>query len=189
MAGGAAVVVAGLVPVAGCGSQGPGAPQITRWVRVSTAGLATDQPAWVEFELPAIPTPVARGSSPGAGSGAAGEPSLAEPGAENAAGEQAMASPIPLEPGATPDITLRAAHGAAWLVLGSSGDVVAFDPHCTHARCLYDWTAADERFACRCHRGFFSVDGAVLGGPPPRPLDRLATRPAGGDAIEIAWPG
>jgi Rieske Fe-S protein len=88
--------------------------------------------------------------------------------------------------GTTPDSSVRARAGA-WLALQADGSVAAFVPACTHQRCLYDWDVASARFACRCHEGFFALDGTVLGGPPPRPLDRYATRPAGPDAIEIGW--
>ncbi len=69
--------------------------------------------------------------------------------------------------------------GSAWLVRRSAGDLVAFDPRCTHARCAYDWTA-DGQFACLCHKGFFRIDGSVISGPPPRPLDRFGVRETGG---------
>lgn len=64
---------------------------------------------------------------------------------------------------------------------------MAFGPSCTHEGCFYDWDEPSTRFACRCHKGFFAIDGKVISGPPPRPLDRYATRPSGPDAIEIGW--
>jgi len=65
--------------------------------------------------------------------------------------------------------------GSAWLVKRTSGDVLAFDPRCPHAQCAYEATD-DARFACLCHEAFFDLEGAVLSGPPPRPLDRFAVR-------------
>ena len=76
--------------------------------------------------------------------------------------------------------------GSAWLVRRSAGDLVAFDPRCTHARCAYDWTD-QARFACLCHAGLFRVDGTVISGPPPRPLDRFGVREADG-SIELEVP-
>ena len=76
--------------------------------------------------------------------------------------------------------------GSAWLVKRSSGDLLAFDPRCTHAQCAYE--ATDEaKFACLCHDAFFDLDGNVLSGPPPRPLDRFAVRETGG-RIELEVP-
>lgn len=76
--------------------------------------------------------------------------------------------------------------GSAWLVRRSTGEQVAFDPRCTHAECAYDWTD-QASFACLCHRGFFRIDGTVISGPPPRPLDRFAVRETGG-SIELEVP-
>ena len=76
--------------------------------------------------------------------------------------------------------------GSAWLVQRSTGELVAFDPRCTHAQCAYDWTD-QASFACLCHKGFFRLDGSVISGPPPRPLDRFAVRETGA-AIELEVP-
>ena len=76
--------------------------------------------------------------------------------------------------------------GSAWLVRRGTGELVAFDPRCTHAQCAYDWTD-QASFACLCHKGFFRVDGSVISGPPPRPLDRFAVRETGA-AIELEVP-
>jgi Rieske Fe-S protein len=76
--------------------------------------------------------------------------------------------------------------GSAWLVRRSAGDLVAFDPRCTHARCAYDWTD-QARFACLCHAGVFGIDGTVISGPPPRPLDRFGVRATDG-SIELQVP-
>jgi nitrite reductase/ring-hydroxylating ferredoxin subunit len=76
--------------------------------------------------------------------------------------------------------------GSAWLVRRSSGELIAFDPRCTHAGCAYDWTD-QATFACLCHKGLFRIDGTVISGPPPRPLDRFGVREAGG-SIELEVP-
>jgi Rieske Fe-S protein len=76
--------------------------------------------------------------------------------------------------------------GTAWLVKEQSGDLVAFDPRCTHAQCAYEPTD-DARFSCLCHHAFFDLQGTVLSGPPPRPLDRFAVREVDG-RIELEVP-
>lgn len=81
----------------------------------------------------------------------------------------------------------RTIQGSTWLVRQASGDLVAFDPRCTHALCAYSWSAADAEFKCHCHDGAFAIDGHVLYGPPPRPLDRLPLRLVG-DVIEVDVP-
>ena len=61
----------------------------------------------------------------------------------------------------------------AWVVTKDGKEFVAFDPHCTHLNCPYYWDKEKKRFQCPCHDGRFDIDGKVIGGPPPRPLDRL----------------
>ena len=78
--------------------------------------------------------------------------------------------------------------GSTWLLRKASGEIVAFDPRCTHAQCAYAWVADANRFACNCHGGAFALDGTVLAGPPPRPLDRFPTH-VEGDAIVVDVPG
>ena len=76
--------------------------------------------------------------------------------------------------------------GSAWLVLRAAGELVAFDPRCPHARCAYELTD-EATFSCLCHDAFFDLDGNVLSGPPPRPLDRFRAREIDGH-IEIELP-
>jgi menaquinol-cytochrome c reductase iron-sulfur subunit len=64
----------------------------------------------------------------------------------------------------------------AWVVNLPGEGVVAFGPQCTHLGCAYHWEAAQGQFFCPCHNSAFSVDGKVLAGPAPRPLDRYETK-------------
>jgi nitrite reductase/ring-hydroxylating ferredoxin subunit len=76
--------------------------------------------------------------------------------------------------------------GSAWLVRPSTGSLVAFDPRCTHAECAYEWTD-QARFSCLCHEAFFRIDGSVISGPPPRPLDQFGVRETAG-SVELEVP-
>lgn len=68
-----------------------------------------------------------------------------------------------------------------WVVVAADKQTVTvYDPRCTHLGCAYSWQADRKRFFCPCHDGVFDVDGRVIGGPPPRPLDRYETRVEGG---------
>lgn len=78
--------------------------------------------------------------------------------------------------------------GSTWLVRKASGELTAFDPRCTHGLCRYQWSTEGARFKCRCHDGQFALDGAVLAGPPPRPLNQFPVRLVG-DLIEVDVPG
>jgi menaquinol-cytochrome c reductase iron-sulfur subunit len=64
----------------------------------------------------------------------------------------------------------------AWVVKEADNKIVAFGPQCTHLACAYHWEASDNKFMCPCHGSYFSIDGKVLAGPAPRPLDRYATK-------------
>jgi menaquinol-cytochrome c reductase iron-sulfur subunit len=67
-----------------------------------------------------------------------------------------------------------------WAYRTSEGHVVAYASACPHLGCSYQWREGQKRFVCPCHLSIFSLDGAVLGGPAPRPLDTLQVRVDGG---------
>jgi len=60
---------------------------------------------------------------------------------------------------------------SAWVVKNGT-EVVAFAPGCTHLGCAYHWDERNKNFLCPCHTSTFGLDGNVLSGPAPRPLDR-----------------
>ncbi len=64
----------------------------------------------------------------------------------------------------------------AWVVKSPSNEVVAFTPQCTHLGCAYHWDTPSHTFICPCHASVFSIDGKVISGPAPRPLDRYMTK-------------
>ncbi len=52
-------------------------------------------------------------------------------------------------------------------------ELTAFSPLCTHLGCLLKWNNIEKEFVCVCHGGKFDMDGKVIAGPPPKPLERL----------------
>ncbi len=64
----------------------------------------------------------------------------------------------------------------AWVVKTADNQVTAFGPQCTHLGCAYHWEEGKNEFLCPCHTSLFSIEGKVLSGPAPRPLDRYQTR-------------
>jgi Rieske Fe-S protein len=63
---------------------------------------------------------------------------------------------------------------AVWLYTDDGAKFKAYNGHCTHLGCSYYYDKELKTFACPCHRGQFDIKtGAVLAGPPPRPLDEL----------------
>jgi Rieske Fe-S protein len=62
----------------------------------------------------------------------------------------------------------------AILVRLGDRDVVAFSQKCTHLGCVVYYEADEDRWHCPCHEGNFAVrSGAVISGPPVRPLGRI----------------
>lgn len=62
---------------------------------------------------------------------------------------------------------------AVLLRVGES-EVVAFSQKCTHLGCVVYFQPGEQRWHCPCHEGNFDArTGAVLSGPPPRPLGRI----------------
>jgi len=71
----------------------------------------------------------------------------------------------------------------AWVVKLSASEIVAYGPQCTHLGCAYHWDENRDYFLCPCHNSVFSIDGAVVSGPAPRPLDRYETKVDGGKLL------
>jgi cytochrome b6-f complex iron-sulfur subunit len=65
------------------------------------------------------------------------------------------------------------AGSSAVIVHKKGGGLAAFSAVCTHLGCIVQWEKDKQDFLCPCHAGHYSADGAVTGGPPPKPLNRL----------------
>ncbi len=68
---------------------------------------------------------------------------------------------------------------AVWVWRKSETEVMVYNSHCTHLGCAYNWMTQGQHknhFFSPCHDGVFALDGTVISGPPPRPLDRLETK-------------
>lgn len=60
------------------------------------------------------------------------------------------------------------------LVRTAADSFVAYSQKCTHLSCAVYYAREENRLECPCHQGYFSIaDGAVLQGPPQRPLPRV----------------
>jgi len=71
----------------------------------------------------------------------------------------------------------------AWVVKLDDSHVFAYGPQCTHLGCAYHWDDNRGYFLCPCHTSIFSVAGAVVSGPAPRPLDRYETKVQNGKLL------
>lgn len=90
-----------------------------------------------------------------------------------------------LQDGVPKAVTLRVARndGATEVIdrrtvyLVKDGDAVrALDSTCTHLGCRTRYNGETKRIECPCHGGMYDATGAVIGGPPPSPLQTLHAR-------------
>jgi menaquinol-cytochrome c reductase iron-sulfur subunit len=72
----------------------------------------------------------------------------------------------------------------AWVIKTADNKAIAFGPQCTHLGCAYHWDDGKKNFLCPCHNSVFDIDGKVISGPAPRPLDRYAVK-IEGSRLEI----
>jgi Rieske Fe-S protein len=62
----------------------------------------------------------------------------------------------------------------------SETDTLVLSNKCTHLGCHVNWNADKQEYICPCHDAQFGINGQVLGGPPPRPLDGYS-----GDQLQV----
>jgi menaquinol-cytochrome c reductase iron-sulfur subunit len=75
---------------------------------------------------------------------------------------------------------------SVWVIKHSPSEVTVFSSICPHLGCHYNWHPDQREFICPCHGSVYSVNGKVLGGPAPRPLDTLPTKLEGG-VLLVKW--
>lgn len=61
----------------------------------------------------------------------------------------------------------------------------AFSAVCTHLNCTVQFQESSRQIWCACHNGFYNLNGQVVAGPPPRPLDQYTVR-VRGEVVVIA---
>jgi Rieske Fe-S protein len=62
---------------------------------------------------------------------------------------------------------------AIWVRRQGEGEVTVLSSICPHLGCPINWHPDRAEFVCPCHGGVFNASGRQVGGPPPRPMDRL----------------
>lgn len=91
-----------------------------------------------------------------------------------AGGAIAQASSIPRNSATT--FTIPSSGDPGVLIHLSNDQFVAYDATCTHAGCQVDYDSSNQQLTCPCHGATFDPahDAAVLGGPAPSPLTKVA---------------
>ena len=69
------------------------------------------------------------------------------------------------------------------LIRSSETEWRAFAGTCTHLDCTVQYQESSKQIWCACHNGFYDLNGRVVSGPPPRPLEQLAVHIRGDEII------
>jgi Rieske Fe-S protein len=91
-----------------------------------------------------------------------------------------------LAPGTALNFFYPDEHDSAILIRARDGSYSAFGQKCTHLTCPVYYEKSKDRLECPCHEGGFDArTGAVLYGPPPRPLDKVLIEVRGNEVWAI----
>ncbi|MBI4354523.1 MAG: Rieske (2Fe-2S) protein [Candidatus Omnitrophica bacterium] len=69
------------------------------------------------------------------------------------------------------------------LVHTPQGELKAFSAVCTHLNCTVQYDEDASVIWCACHNGKFDLNGQVISGPPPKPLESYQVNVRGDDVI------
>jgi len=69
------------------------------------------------------------------------------------------------------------------LIRVNETDWRAYGAVCTHLNCTVQYQSASQQIWCACHNGFYDLNGRVVSGPPPRPLEEFTVRLRGQEVV------
>ena len=69
------------------------------------------------------------------------------------------------------------------LVHTPQGELKAFSAVCTHLNCTVQYDDEASVIWCACHNGKYDLNGQVISGPPPRPLDAYQVNVRGDEIV------
>jgi Rieske Fe-S protein len=68
------------------------------------------------------------------------------------------------------------------MVINTPNGLRAYSAVCTHFACIPNWNEELKQIVCPCHDGYFDpINGAVISGPPPTPLQALTVEVIDGE--------
>ncbi|MBU0512997.1 MAG: Rieske 2Fe-2S domain-containing protein [Chloroflexi bacterium] len=70
-----------------------------------------------------------------------------------------------------------------FVLRASESQVRVLSNVCTHLSCRVNWKKEAQSFECPCHDAHFDIDGKVLDGPPPRPMDEYERKIEDGNIL------
>lgn len=71
----------------------------------------------------------------------------------------------------------------AILIRTPEGQLKSFSAVCTHLDCTVQYVPGKRHIFCACHSGKYDLNGRVISGPPPRPLEEFKVYEEGEDII------
>ncbi|MGA2182933.1 MAG: ubiquinol-cytochrome c reductase iron-sulfur subunit [Bryobacteraceae bacterium] len=71
----------------------------------------------------------------------------------------------------------------ALLVRVSETEWKAFSAVCTHLNCTVQYRDSTRQIWCACHNGTYDMNGRVVSGPPPNPLEEYAVNIRGDEVV------
>ena len=72
---------------------------------------------------------------------------------------------------------------AAILVRAEDGSYAALSATCTHLSCTVQYRPDLKQIWCACHNGTYDMNGRVVSGPPPNPLEEYAANIRGDEVV------
>ncbi|OLB29409.1 MAG: hypothetical protein DMG41_33045 [Acidobacteria bacterium] len=72
---------------------------------------------------------------------------------------------------------------AVYVCRDANGHLCTLSSVCPHLGCSIAWHDDKNKFICPCHNGQFTAEGKLLGGPPPRGMDRLESKVEDGKLV------
>ena len=71
----------------------------------------------------------------------------------------------------------------ALLVRNGENDWKAFSAVCSHLNCTVQFRDSTQQIWCACHNGVYDLNGKVVSGPPPAPLEEYAVKVRGDEVV------
>ena len=70
-----------------------------------------------------------------------------------------------------------------YVLRGDGDNVKVFSDICTQLSCIASWHKELNHYVCPCHDAHYAIDGSVVSGPAPRPLDKYETKIESGNLL------
>jgi Rieske Fe-S protein len=69
------------------------------------------------------------------------------------------------------------------LIRSGEAEWRAYSGTCTHLDCTVQYQESSRQIWCACHDGFYDLNGRVVSGPPPRPLEEYTVHVRGDEVV------